>query len=182
MLESSASMTEPRLAGVWKAVTAGFAAFIVATVLMVPPADAAIVPQKSIAGVRLFMKKPEVLARLGRPDGRVVLKNPFTEGRFLRLRFGRTRVLFSGTTRSSIVYSVETRDRRQRTRKGTGVGSTRAKLRQAHPAIRCESLSGLSSCYFGKFLPFKTVTVFYLGKKPGLPARVERVSLGYVLD
>ena len=182
MLESSVRMAGSESIGKWKTVTAVLAALLVATVLMAPAADAAIVPQKSIAGVRLFMKKPKVLAELGRPDGRKVLKNPFTEGRFLRLRFGRTRVLFSGTTRSSIVYSVETRDRRQRTRKGTGVGSTRARLKQAHPAIRCESLSGSSSCYFGQFLPFKVVTVFGLKKTPGLPARVERVSLGYVLD
>ncbi len=144
--------------------------------LLAAPAGAAIVPQKSIAGVKLKMSRAQVEGVLGEPDEVKRPRSPIF-GRYLVLRFGLTTVsLFTGSDQG--VFSIRTTSRRQRTSGDVGVGSTQRSLKKAHPTIRCAREYGLHHCHFGRFVPGRTVTDFLFSSR----GRVKAVTLGYVID
>jgi hypothetical protein len=140
-------------------------------------ADARIVVQRSIAGVTMGMSTAKVTDTLGKPDRKRTVESEIL-GRTSEWVYGRTRVQFSGTEKSSQVIQVETRDPEERTAAGIGLGSTKAELKRSIKKARCESGEGFSLCSVGSFRPGNTVTTFRLTPKN----RVSSVSIGTVID
>jgi hypothetical protein len=135
-------------------------------------ANAAIVPQQSIAGIKLGMSKTQVKAKLGPPQSIHNGTNDF--GAFTTFRYRAVEVTFqSGAQATGIV----TRSRNQRTARGVGVGSTVFSVLVGTPGIRCENESGFVHCFLGAFTIGRVVTDFVIHD-----ARVTRVTLGRVLD
>jgi hypothetical protein len=93
-------------------------------------ADARIVVQRSIAGVTMGMSTAKVTDTLGKPDRKRTVESEIL-GRTSEWVYGRTRVQFSGTEKSSQVIQVETRDPEERTAAGIGLGSTKAELKRS---------------------------------------------------
>lgn len=137
-------------------------------------AGAALVPQKSIAGVRLGMSEAQVRAALGEPSDVRRGRNDF--GRFTELvyRRARVRVILQGRTE---VTSVTTTSRRQRTSRNVGVGSSERTVRRRVRGVRCRTFLRFRDCVVGRELPGRTVTSFSIRR-----GKVVRVTLGIVID
>jgi hypothetical protein len=150
------------------------AVFASAIVFLVLPAsaDASIVLQQGIAGIKLQMTKAQVRAKLGRPVRTVNGRNDF--GRYTTLYYPRVTVSFQGSAK---VSSMRTTSRFERTAASVGVGSTEATVKAQVLHVACKTEAGSRLCAVGKFLPGHTVTAFAL--KHG---RVTSVVVGIVLD
>src|SRR5204862_1365424 len=79
-------------------------------------------PQKGIMGIHLKVRGTVVIQKKGKPDAERVVANEIL-GQQRILRYGKTRVGLAGPKRSDRVVAVTTKDPRQRTRSGVGVGS-----------------------------------------------------------
>lgn len=150
------------------AVTAAAAAFPVA-------AGASVVPQRSIAGVKLNMTVPQVKKILGKPKSDRAVPDEI-QGTVRVLNYGLTQVTVGA--QSGTVQGITTSSRKQRTSKGVGVGSTRATVAAKVPKVKCRSDFGFPRCLVGEELAGRTVTVFALSKA----GKVARITLGYVID
>jgi hypothetical protein len=140
------------------------------------PAQARIVPQRGMKGIRLGMTVREVRDRLGAPDKIAFAHGPI-EGRFRLYAYGLTRVSFSPGANAR-VNSISTTSRRERTSRGIGVGSRRALVARDVPGARCLVELGIDHCYVGSFGPGRRVTDFLIGAT----GRVHRVTVGFVID
>jgi hypothetical protein len=145
---------------------------IVAAATVVPAAAAVIVPQHSIAGVRLGMTEKKVRALLGKPLAVKVSQNDF--GTFRQLVYAQVSVGFQSGPK---VTGMTTTSPKERTAAGVGVGSTVAQLRAALRGETCRKEFGVFHCWLGAFDPGKVVTDFFVRG-----GRVSRVTLGYVID
>jgi hypothetical protein len=145
-----------------------------ASALSVAPSR--IEPQRGIRFVELGDKPPDVRDALGRPSG-VTYPRHDVVGRHLRYRYGRLIVDFTGSSRTSTVFSVSTTDRGDRTRTGVGVGSTEEQVRRGLHEEHCRSEFRRRHCYIGAFLPGRRVTDVLLNR-----GRVTRVVIGFVVD
>jgi hypothetical protein len=143
-----------------------------AALLVVAAASARIVPQRSIAGVRLGAKPATVRAVLGRPTRVRTGTNDF--GVFREFIYPALRVTFVGDEN---VTSVTTTRRSERTAAGVGVGSTEAQVKAHVAGVRCKTEFGTRHCFVGQFLAGRRVTDFFIRR-----GRVSRVTLGFVLD
>ena len=148
---------------------------MVALALTVPaPASAALVPQRSLAGIELGMSEKEVRAAKGEPDEVTHPRHPIV-GRSTVFRYGLTEVtLFE----QSGVVNITTTSKRE-TYRGTGVGSTERALRRAVRGERCDTAYGHRTCHVGRIEPGRKVTTWYISRKTG---KVRRISLGRVID
>ena len=137
--------------------------------LVVAPAGAAtIVPQRSIAGVRLHMTKSQVRALLGAPNHIQTGHNDF--GGYTTFRYPRVSVTFQSGVK---VTGMRTSSPLERTTAHVGVGSSRARVMAGVPRVRCRS----QQCVAGRFTPGSVVTSFILR-----PGRVSAVVVGIVID
>lgn len=124
-----------------------------------PAAGASIVPQKSIAGVRIGMTQKKVKDVLGTP-----LKRR-RQGEFTFWTFAhRVEVAFRGGT---TVTSVTVTGRFHRTASGVGVGSTRKEVRAG---LAGESCNG-ADCFVGDLRPGTVYTDFSFGTNGGRTVR-----------
>jgi hypothetical protein len=146
------------------------------------PASAKIVVGEGIAGAELGMTQQQVLDELGDPDESKVLTSPIGGFDYLQLKYGKTRINFNGVLASSTVLYVTTKDRDERTAEGIGIGSKKGEVKDAVDGVQCANEFGIRHCHVGEFLPGEIVTDFLLKKKQHKPARVKRVSVGYVID
>jgi hypothetical protein len=146
--------------------------------LLAAVAGARIVPQKGIMGINLEMKGTRVIDKKGQPDGERVVHNEIL-GRQRVLRYHKTRVGLNGPHRSNRVIGITTKDRRQRTRSGVGVGSTEAEVKDGVQGIHCRTESGSRHCFKGKFKPGERVTDFSISLPDHL---VTRVTVAIVID
>lgn len=150
---------------------------VAAAAVAAPAADAAIVVQRSIAGIRLDMTEAQVRARLGEPSATRTVPAEIL-GSFRELRYGLTRIsVFDGEDRR--VFSITTTSRRERTAAGIGVRSRERFVREKVRGVRCATEFGVRACTVGRFEPGRTVTTFRIDRSTG---RVTRVSIGRVID
>lgn len=145
--------------------------------LLVPSAEAEILPHRGIDGIALNMTRAEVVAAKGKPDAERLVRNEII-GPQRMLRYGQTRAYFGGFRRDAGVVTVNTRDRRQRTPSGVGIGSTVAQVKAGIGGIRCLGQARVHSCIKGRFLAGERVTVVDIS-----PAgRATFVLIGFVID
>jgi hypothetical protein len=135
-------------------------------------ASAAIVPQRSIAGVRLGMTKAQVRATLGAPRRAVHGSNDF--GSFTEFRYRGLRVTFQGDRRVTNLFTTRGTER---TARGIGVGSTESQVKARVAGVRCRTESGFRHCFVGRFLPGRRITDFRIRS-----GRVSSVDIGFVID
>jgi hypothetical protein len=140
---------------------------------MALPAAATIVPQHSIAGVKLGMTEKRVRALKGKPLAVRKSRNDF--GTFRELVYARVRVGFQS---GSKVTAVSTTSPKERTARGLGIGSSVEQIKAALKGVRCKKEFGIDHCWLGAdWKPGAVVTDLML--KHG---RVSRVTIGYVID
>ena len=135
-------------------------------------AAAVVVPQRSIAGVRLGMTKAQVRATLGRPARATHGTNEF--GAFTVYRYRALRVTFQGNRTVTAIFTTRAGER---TAAGVGVGSTEGQVRAKVTGVRCRTESGFRHCFVGRFLPGKRVTDFRIKR-----GHVTSVQVAFVLD
>src|SRR4051794_12623098 len=119
--------------------------------LAVPAAQARIVPQQGIKGIRLGMTVSQVRARLGPPD-RIAFRRDPIQGRVRVYSYGLTQASFSPGDATARVNTITTTSRRERTTRGVGVGSRRAQVATKVRGIRCRVEFGVDHCFIGSFL------------------------------
>jgi hypothetical protein len=149
-------------------------AVTLAAMLVVPAEAGAYVHiDQGIAGARLDNTPAEVKAALGNPAMVKTGTNDF--GPYSTYYYeGGLRVTFQGNDKVTSVYTTGKGDR---TTKGIGVGNTETALKQKHPSLKCETISGYRSCHTGTFTPGKRVTDFTI--KQG---KITRITVGFVID
>lgn len=140
------------------------------------PCTRLIVPQKSIAGVKLDMTEGQVAAIVGQPDRTRVNTHPiFGTSTVASYRAAGIDAVFV----AGRVTSVSTTSSGLRTPRDVGVGSTRRAVRNRVNAVRCERFSrAWSSCYVGSYRAGTVVTDFRINAS----GTVRRVTIGYVVD
>jgi hypothetical protein len=135
-------------------------------------ASAVIVPQRSIAGVRLGMTKAQLRATLGAPKRATHGTNEF--GAFTVFRYRGLSVTFQGNqTATNLLTSRPT----ERTVRDVGVGSTEAEVRAKVAGVRCRTEGTFRHCFVGRFLPGRRITDFRIRH-----GRVSGVDIGFVID
>ena len=149
------------------------AAALLAPLAAPAAADALIQVDRGIAGARLGNTRAEVRAALGAPSSARSGTNDFGSFVQWRLRGGIT-VIFQGRRE---VSSVSTSGRGDRTRRGVGVGSSEAAVRQRVGGVRCETVAGFRSCHTGRFTAGEIITDFQIRG-----GTVRRVTVGRVID
>jgi len=140
-------------------------------------AGAVVVPQKGMMGVRLGDTVREVRERLGPPDALAFVDNDIV-GRQRIYRYGKTRFLFDGASRTARVITMNTTSRRERLRNGIGVGSTRRAVAMKVKGVRCRIEFGVDHCQIGRTMIGRRVTDFLIGARK----RVTRITIGRVVD
>jgi hypothetical protein len=136
-------------------------------------AQAVIIPQSSIAGIKLGMTRAEVRAHSGEPSTILHAMNDF--GSYTVFRYFRLRVTFQGNAGAT---AVSTTRRRQETPAGIHVLSTETALRAAYPGARCRTeFRNIRHCWIGRFRPGRRVTDFRIST--GL---VRNILVGFVID
>ena len=131
-------------------------------------AGAAIVPQRSIAGITLQMTKAQVRAKLGAPPRVRRGRNDF--GAWTQFVYPRVEVTFQGGNSAT---GLQTTSPLERTARGAHVGSTKTELLARVPGLKCET----GHCFLGSFTAGKRVTDFFLRR-----GRVTRIVVGFVID
>jgi hypothetical protein len=145
------------------------AALVAGFAVTASPAGAVTHPGHSMAGVELGMTRAQVRADLGPPARVIRDTNEF--GPYRAFRYFRLWVTFQG---EETVTAVKTTRLRERTPRGVGVKSTRARVLARVHRVRCP-LPTL--CEKGRLVPGGRVTVFRLYR-----GRVTSVLVGFVID
>ena len=139
------------------------------------PAKAqALVPQRSLAGVKIGMIASQVRAVLGRPSSNKVSVRPIL-GKVRTMDFGATEVLFRGTAATAPVNTISTSSHGERTAQGVGVGSTEAQLVAKLSGEHCLTELGYRHCFIGKWSKGFVVTDFSIANR-----RVTLITLGVI--
>ena len=153
-------------------------AFLVALLaIAVPAAFAKIVPNQSIAGIELLMNRAEVIDAAGEPDKERIRDHEIV-GRQRIMKYGKTKVSFSGKRPNSEVISILTRDPDEETKQGVGVGSKKRAIVRRLNGFECERELGFHHCFKGKFKAGERVTDFILDDDN----RAMYVVVGIVID
>jgi len=147
-------------------------ALVLATLVLSASGSAAIVPQRSIAGVRLGLSERGVRAKLGAPLS--VRKGKNIVGHWRRLIYPRVTIAFQNGDKATF---VQTQSPLEKTASGVGVGATRASVRAGLRGEKCKWEFGFYHCWIGRWDPGRVITDFSFEH-----SRVSRVTLGYVID
>lgn len=155
------------------------AAAVLGLLVLATFAQAQIVPQKGIMGINLKMTRAQVIAAKGKPDAERLAPHDII-GMVRTMRYGRTHVTFGGRRPDAGVIGVLTKDPRQRTPGGVGIGSAAADVRNGVPDTRCRTEFGISHCWKGSFYAAGNRVTDFILDKPG--GRVVSVTVGFVID
>jgi hypothetical protein len=139
---------------------------------MLAAAAAYLVPQHAVRGVSLDTRPPAIVRVLGRPDRKAA--TPVVGGPATLWTYGKLRIT---VIQGGGVVQLETRDRRDRTRNGVGVGSSEAAVVRGVPGVRCLTEGGIRHCHLGSYTAGHIVTDFFLTR-----GHVTRIVVGRVLD
>ncbi len=142
-------------------------------------ASALIVPQQSIAGIKLDMTRPQVKDRKGEPDRIIHGTNDFgVYTQFIyRNDAGKLMASFQGNMG---VTGIFTNRPTQHTAEGIHVGSPESALHDAYPNLRCRTeVSNFRHCWTGRFKPGHKVTDYRIGMASG---DVKSITIAYVID
>jgi hypothetical protein len=157
----------------------GFAVACLVTLVWVGAASAVIVPQRSIAGVRLEMTRPEVKDKKGDPDRIIHGTNdfgPYTQFIYKNAA-GKLMATFQGNMGATAVW---TNREPQKTAEGIHVGSPESALHDAYPHLRCRrESSDFRHCWTGRFRAGHRVTDYRIGIATG---KVKSVTVAFVID
>jgi hypothetical protein len=146
---------------------------VFAALALAETAASTIVPQRSIAGAKLTMTKPEVRDVLGDPNRVEHGQNDF--GSYTVFYYHRLRVTFQGNREAT---AISTRRFSEKTPKGIGRGSTEEELKDAHPGARCKTEApGFRHCWTGSRQPGRRITDFRIRA-----GEVSRVTVAFVID
>ncbi len=149
------------------------AAVLIAMALTLPVSGSAmIVPQHSIAGVKLGSSERAIKAKLGPPLHVYKGTNPF--GPWRRFVYPQVTISFQNGDRATMLL---TKSSKERTASGVGLGSTLAQVRAGLHGEKCKAEFGVFHCWTGRWEPGQVVTDFHF--KHSL---VTQVGIGYVLD
>lgn len=143
-------------------------------------ASALIVPQQSIAGIKLDMTRPEVKDRKGEPDRIIHGTNDF--GAYTQFIYKNSdgKKLIATFQGNAGATAVRTNRRKQRTAEGVHVGSPESALHDAYPNLRCRTESSdFRHCWTGRMRPGKRVTDYWIGIASG---NVKLITVAYVID
>lgn len=153
-------------------------AAIVVTLLALPvSAQAAIVPQHSIAGAKLGMTRAQVEARLGAPI-RVQPRRSESFGFSWRdLVYSRVTVSVFLPSNGSKVFGLTTKSEFERTATGVGIGSTRAQVKAGLTGETCRREYGIDHCWQGNWDAGRAITDYRLVR-----GRVSKITISYVID
>ncbi len=135
-------------------------------------AQAKIVLQSSISGIKLGMTRAEVRDRV-EPSKIVRGRNEF--GPYTIFQYFRLRVTFQGNDGAT---AVSTTRWNQETPAGIHVRSTESQLRAAYPGARCRTEFGnFRHCWIGRFEAGRRVTDFRISA-----GRIRSILIGFVID
>lgn len=148
-------------------------ASVLATLTCAVPADAKIVIQRGMAGVRIGMTVKQVKARLGEPIRTVKGRNDF--GPYSELRYP-NKLTFSLQGRRRVT-SITTTGKAERTAGGLGVGTSERTLKAKVVRVKCEKIVDTRTCHVGEFVPGRRITDFVIRD-----GKVTRVTIGNVID
>ena len=141
----------------------------VVALVLAAPAQGAIVPGKSIAGVKLGMTETQMVGVLGLPNSVQNGSNEF--GPFTVFKYRKLTVTFQG---NETVTAVKTTRKGEKTPHGVHVGSTKAQLKAGVTKLKCITKN---LCQKGKSVPGARVTVFRL-----FNGKVTSILVGFVID
>jgi hypothetical protein len=110
------------------------------------PAQARIVPGRSMAGVRLGMSQERVLQILGSPDTDFTYRSGLTTYAY---KSRRLRVTFAPGRSTNNVFMLFTSGREERTKQGIGVGSKESTLRRRLHGEHCGNFRDGRFCLLG---------------------------------
>ena len=150
----------------------GLVALALVALVLSASGSAAIVPQHSIGGVRLGLSERAVRAKLGPPHQ--FYKGASELGHWRRLVYPRVTIVFQNGDKATF---IRTRNAREKTASGVGVGSTLAQVRARLHGEKCKREFGIHHCWLGRWDPGFVITEFVLKR-----SRVIQVSIGYVID
>ena len=149
-----------------------FLALVLTALALAAAGSASIVPQRSIAGIKLGLSERGVRAKLGAPIR--VRTGTNIVGHWRRLIYPRVTVAFQNGDRATFIL---TKSRLEKTASGIGVGSRLTQVRAGLSGEKCKREFGAYHCWTGSWDPGQIVTDFIFSH-----SRVAQIALGYVVD
>jgi len=147
-------------------------ALVLTALAFVAAGSASIVPQRSIAGIKLGLSERGVRAKLGAPIK--VRTGTNIAGHWRRLIYPRVTIAFQNGDKATFIF---TKSRLEKTASGVGVGSRLVQVRAGLRGETCKREFGAYHCWTGRWEPGQVVTDFVFGH-----SRVAQIALGYVID
>ena len=149
------------------------------TLLWAGAASALIVPQHSIAGIKLNMTRSEVKDKKGEPDRIIHGTNDF--GKYTQFIYKNTRgKLIASFQGNAGATAVRTNRKTQGTAEGVHVGSPESALHSAYPNLHCRTESSdFRHCWTGRMRPGRRVTDYWIGIASG---NVKLITVAFVID
>lgn len=138
----------------------------------IPAANAEIIPDVGMKGIKIDHRKKTVIRKLGEPNRIEKGVNDF--GKWQLLHYPRK---FKVTLQDKVVVQLRTSSRGERTATDVGVGSTKREVKDGLPGVTCERTVGILSCHTGNFEPGEVMTVFDFKR-----GKVKLVTVARLLD